>query len=134
MSDLKDVNSNVIIYGHSMKDKQMFGTLREYKSKEFYEQHPIIYVATDEDESEYQIMHVFISRIFYKDEENVFRYYQCYNFNNETEYNNYLSNCREIQLYDTEVTAKYGDQLITLITCEDSQNDTRFVVIAKKTN
>lgn len=131
-SDIKDVNSNVHIYGHSMKDKQMFGMLKEYKNKEFYEQHPIIYIATEEDEAEYQIIYVFKSRIFYKDETNVFRYYQCYNFNNEEEYNYYIENCKAIQLYDTGITAKYGEQLITLSTCDSSQDDTRIVVVAKK--
>ena len=131
-SDIKDVNSNVHIYGHSFKDKQMFGTLKEYKSKEFYKEHPIIYIATEEDEAEYQIIYVFKSRIFYKDETNVFRYYQCYNFNNEEEYNYYIENCKAVQLYDTGITAKYGEQLITLSTCDSSQDDTRIVVVAKK--
>jgi len=131
-SDIKDVNSNVIIYGHDMKDAQMFGELLNYKDKAFYETHPTIYIATDEAEAEYQIMYVFLSRVFYKDETNVFRYYQYYNFDSESTYNKYLDNCRAIQLYDTRITAEYGDQLITLITCEYSQENGRLVVVAKK--
>ncbi len=37
-----------------------------------------------------------------------------------------------ISLYDTEVTADYGDSLLTLSTCDHSQEDGRFVVVAKK--
>ena len=35
-------------------------------------------------------------------------------------------------VYDTGVTANYGDQLLTLSTCEYSQEDGRFVVVCKK--
>lgn len=133
-SNLKDVNSNVIIYGHDMKDSQMFGELIKYEKKEFYNQHSIIRIMTEEGESEYKIMYVFKSRVFYTDETNVFRYYQYYNFNNESKYNEYLKNCKKVELYNTGVTAKYGDQLITLITCEYSQNNGRLVLVARKIN
>ena len=36
------------------------------------------------------------------------------------------------QLYDTGVDAKYGDNLITLSTCEYTYTNGRFVVVAKK--
>ena len=35
-------------------------------------------------------------------------------------------------LYDTGVTAEYGDRLITLSTCEYSRQNGRMVVVAKK--
>lgn len=131
-SDITDVNSNVIIYGHSFKETQMFKELIKYKDKSFYEEHPIIYIATDEEETEYEIINVFLSKVFYQHETDVFRYYDYHNFENEKEYNEYLKNCKEIELYDTGVIAEYGEQLITLITCEYSQENGRIVVVAKK--
>lgn len=130
-SDLKDVNSNVIIYGHNMKDGQMFTDLLKYQDKSFYEEHPTIKIVTEESEMQYEIICVFKSRIFYQDEENVFRYYKYYNFENENKYNEYINNCKKVKLYDTEKTATYGDHLITLITCEYSQENGRLVVVAK---
>lgn len=35
-------------------------------------------------------------------------------------------------MYDTGVTAKYGDRLITLSTCEYSAQNGRLVVVAKR--
>lgn len=132
-SNLKDDNSNVIIYGHNMQSGgQMFKDLLKYEDKSFYEEHPIIKLTTEEKENEYEIVCVFKSRVFYKSEKNVFRYYYCYNFKNKSEYNQYINNCKEIELYDTGKTANYGEQLITLITCEYSQDDGRMVVVAKK--
>ncbi len=131
-SNIKDTNSNIIIYGHNMKDKQMFGELLKYEDKEYYELHPIIKIVTEDIESEYQIVCVFKSRIFNDNEIGMFKYYQYYNFNNENKYNEYLSNCKKIQLYDTGVVAKYGEQIITLVTCEYSQDKGRIVIVAKR--
>jgi len=132
-SNLNDVNSNVIIYGHNIiNSTQMFADLIKYEKKDFYTQHPTVKIMTDEGESDYQIMYVFKSRVFYVDETNVFRYYQYYDFNDKSTYNEYLNNCKKIELYNTEVTAKYGEQLITLSTCEYSQDNGRLVVVAKK--
>ncbi len=35
-------------------------------------------------------------------------------------------------LYDTGVTAQYGDHLLTLSTCDYEESDGRFVVVAKR--
>ena len=48
------------------------------------------------------------------------------------EYDAYISACRERALYDTGVTARYGDKLLTLSTCEYSQKNGRMVVVARK--
>lgn len=39
--------------------------------------------------------------------------------------------CQSLALYDTGVTAAYGDKLITLSTCEYSRTNGRMVVVAK---
>ncbi len=130
--DLSNNNSNLIIYGHNMKDEQMFNSLLKYEDKNFYDNHKKIKIATNSEEKEYSIISVFKSRIFYQDENNVFRYYNYINFDNEQTYNEYIENCKKIQLYDTETSATYGEQLITLITCEYSQENGRIVIVAKK--
>lgn len=48
------------------------------------------------------------------------------------EFNAYINKCKELALYDTGVTAEYGDNLITLSTCEYSRSNGRMVVVAKK--
>ena len=130
--DIKNNNSNVIIYGHNMKDEQMFNTLLKYENKNFYDEHKEIKIATESEESKYSIVSVFKSRVFYQDEKDVFRYYNYTKFDNEEEYNTFIKKCKEIQLYDTGVSAQYGEQLVTLITCEYSQINGRMIVVAKK--
>lgn len=130
--NMQDINSNLIIYGHNMKDGQMFNNILKYEDKIFYNEHKTIKIATEQEENTYSIVAVFKSRIFYQDEQNVFRFYNYTNFENENKYNEFINNCKKIQLYDTGVSAQYGEQLITLITCEYSQENGRMVIVAKK--
>lgn len=39
---------------------------------------------------------------------------------------------QQASLYETGITAKYGDQLLTLSTCSYHVSDGRFVVVAKR--
>lgn len=132
--NLNDNNSNLILYGHNMMDEEMFNSLLKYQDKAFYDEHKTVNITTENEERKYEIVTAFKSRVFYKNEKNVFRYYNCLNFKDENEYNNYINNAKKIQLYDTGVTANFGEQLLTMITCEYSQENGRMVVIAKRIN
>lgn len=125
-------SSNLLLYGHNNKNGIMFAELLKYAKEDFYKKHTEIKFATSTEESDYEILAVFYSRVYYKREQNVFRYYYFVNANNEQEYDEFVNNAKKASIYDTGVTAQYGEQLLTLSTCEYSQEDGRFVVVAKK--
>ena len=125
-------SSNLLLYGHNNKNKTMFAELLKYKEESYYKEHPTIRFTTLAEDKTYEIIAVFKSRVYYKSEKDVFRYYYFINAENEEEYNNYINESKKASLYDTGKTATYGDQLLTLSTCEYSQEDGRFVVVAKK--
>lgn len=129
--DIKNGSSNYLIYGHRNKQGLMFEDLLKYAKEDFYKEHKKIRFTTDKEDRDYEIMAVFYSRVYYKDEQNVFRYYYFVNAKDESEYNNYVKQSKDASIYDTGVTAKYGEQLLTLSTCEYSQEDGRFVIVAK---
>ena len=131
--DITNPGSNMIIYGHHMKSGRMFGNLKLYSNKAYYEKHPIIQFDTIYEEGRYQIMYVFRSRI-YNEDEIVFKYYQFFDASTPEEFDSHMNEMAKLSLYDTGVTAKYGDRLITLSTCDSSEQDGRFVVVAKKIN
>jgi len=131
-SDLNKPTTNFLIYGHRAENGTMFEDLDNYQDESYYKEHPIIKFITPTEESEYEIIAVFLSRVYYKSETNVFRYYYFINAENEEEYNEYVTNSKKASLYDTGKTAEYGDQLLTLSTCEYSQEDGRLAVVAKK--
>ena len=130
--DFSIPSSNLLIYGHRNKKGIMFEDLLKYKDEQFYKEHPTIRFTTTEDDSEYEIISVFYSKVYYQDEKDVFRYYYFINAEDEEEYNEYLNNSKKASIYDTGKTAQYGDQLLTLSTCEYSQANGRFVIVARK--
>ena len=131
--DITNPGTNMIIYGHHMKSGKMFGNLKLYSNKSYYDEHPIIQFDTIYEEGRYQIMYVFRSRI-YNEDEIVFKYYQFFDVATPEEFDSNMSEMAKLSLYDTGVTATYGDKLITLSTCDNSEQDGRFVVVAKKIN
>jgi sortase B len=125
-------STNLIIYGHDMRNGTMFGSLIKYTDKDFFLQHPIIEFTTLYERNEYEIVSVFKSRIFYRHERNVFRFYQFYNAETEEEFNEFVENMQKIQLFDTGITPEFGDKLIMLLTCERSQENGRLAVVARR--
>ena len=124
-------NTNMIIYGHHMKSGKMFGNLNYYSKESYYKEHPQIQFDTIYEEGIYDIMYVFRSRI-YNEDEIVFKYYQFFDVNSEDEFYSAMDEMSRMSLYDTGVQPEYGDKLITLSTCDNSEEDGRFVVVAKK--
>lgn len=129
--DVLNRSTNLIIYGHHMSSGKMFGKLDKYSSKDFYKDHKYIQFDTIYEKGTYEVMYVFRSRI-YEEDEIVFKYYQFIDANSETEFNSYMDEMAAMSLYDTGVTARYGDELITLSTCDYYTSYGRFVVVAKK--
>ena len=125
-------SNNFLIYGHNIMYGQMFQDLLKYEEKEYYEKHPIIRLTTEKEDMEFEIISAFKSRVFYKSEKNVFRYYNFINAQTEAEYMEFIESAKKSSLYDIDTTAEYGDQLITLITCSYHEKDGRFVVIGKE--
>lgn len=124
-------SQNIIIYGHNMKSGKMFGQLKKYKNESFYKEHPTVAFDTLYDKGIYQIIYVF-SDIVYDEAEVTFKYYQFINANSEQEWISAMDYMHEKALYDTGLTASYGDKLITLSTCDYEKDAERFVVVAKK--
>lgn len=124
-------STNLIIYGHHMKSGQMFGQLQKYAKETYYEKHKEIQFDTIYEKGTYEIMYVFRSQV-YNEDDLVFKYYQFINANSGTEFQSYMEEMKKLSLYDTGVTAGFGDSLLTLSTCDNSQKDGRFVVVAKK--
>lgn len=128
--DVQKPSDNLIIYGHHMKDGSMFTGLMEYTDKGFWEQHRRIHFNTLTDLQEYEVVSVFKTFV-YSDSPDSFKYYHFVDAEDEEEFNAYIEKCKSLSLYDTGVTAEYGDKLISLSTCEYSRNNGRLVVVAK---
>ena len=124
-------STNLILYGHHMRSGRMFGQLNKYSSEKFYKEHKYIQFDTIYEKGTYEVMYVFRSKI-YEESEIVFKYYQFTDVVSETEFESNMMQMADMSLYDTGISAEYGDELLTLSTCDYYTSDGRFVVVAKK--
>ena len=131
--DVQKPSDNLIIYGHHMNDGSMFAGLMKFKDKSFWEKHKTVSFDTLTDRQTYEVIAVF-KTVVYTDSPESFKYYQFVNAETAEDFTAYVEKCKELSLYDTDVTAEYGDKLLTLSTCEYSRTNGRLVVVAKLIN
>ena len=130
VADVDTPGTNFIIYGHNMKDGSMFGDLDLYRRESFCREHPTISFDTLYEERTYEVLAVFRSQVYHFGED-AFKYYQFYEAQTQEEFAYFYENIKELALYDTGVTAEFGDTFLTLSTCAYHVEDGRFVVVAK---
>ena len=105
--DLKDYHS--MLYGHNMRDQSMFGSLRQYESRSYWEEHPYVYLVTDEGILRYEIYST------YKTEVGSDAYLVGMLEGASAE--RFLRfSCEEAQ-YDTGIVPHATDRILTLSTC-----------------
>lgn len=130
-TDLSNRKGNHILYGHYFRDGSMFGTLERYKEKSYWKEHPLIQFDTIYEEGTYEIIAVFLSQVYQKSEK-AFKYYKYVDITSKEEFTYYVDHVKELSLYDTGKTARYGDSLITLSTCDYWTENGRLAVVARK--
>ncbi len=124
-------DANIVIYGHNMKNGHIFGTLNMYGVPDFFQEHQEIHFDTIYETGIYEAVAVLKTRIRDENEQG-FRYYQFFRYENETEFQECADFVENNQLFETSDTLRYGDQILMLSTCEYSQENGRLVVVARK--
>ncbi len=125
-------STNIILHGHNMKNGTMFGGLDKYRDKGYEKSHSIIKFSSLYEDREYEICSVFLSQVYKKNQTDVFKYYQFFNAESEDEFNDFYENIKKLAMYDTGVTASYGDEFITLSVCAYHVDNGRLVVVGKR--
>lgn len=124
-------SDNLIIYGHNMKNGTAFTTLTRYSKESFWEEHPTIFFSTLYEERTYEVLAAFYDRVYLKTDD-CFKFYQFIDAEDEAAFNEAYDYYKSKSVYDTGVTAEYGDNLLTLVTCAYHTEKGRFVVIARQ--
>ncbi|WP_162300555.1 class B sortase [Anaerosacchariphilus polymeriproducens] len=112
---------NTFIYGHNMKNGTMFGKLKQYERKEFYDKNQYIWIYTPTANYRYRIFSCYIVR---SDGDS----YQT-DYKDKKEYENYLKMIQNYSSYDTGINLSTDDSIISLSTCT-ANPDNRFLVHA----
>lgn len=122
--------NNMIIYGHNMQNGTMFSDLLSYKEREYYKAHKYLSFDSLYFENRYEVIAAFPVNV----NTGSFDYYNHSGVLDEKEFDEYLKKCYELSSYEFDSKAVYGDELLTLSTCDSygSKEGNRYVVVAKK--
>jgi sortase B len=109
-----------VVYGHHMKSGTMFGSLVGYKDQKYYEEHPFMYLYTEQGNYRIEIMYgCLIGAGQWR--ERAFMYAE----NIEA----LLDYAAHNTTFESDVKYEEGDRIIALSTCSYEFNDARYVVI-----
>ena len=125
-------SQNIVIYGHNMIDKSMFGGILDYTKLSFYKENPLINFDTIYEEGTYKVFAVIITNVNKEDDEGfVFNYMQS-RFRTENNFLNWAENVKVRSIINTGVDVIGTDEVITLSTCSYEFDNARTVVFARK--
>ena len=121
-------SQNLVIYGHNMKTGTIFGCLTDYKKADTYRKHPDIEFDTLYGDGSYEVFAAFAIDVV---EEPDFAYYDAIDLD-ESAFNAFVAEVKRRSDVDSGITPVYGEDLITLSTCEYSTANGRYVVCARR--
>lgn len=126
-------DSNLVIYGHNMKNGSMFAGLTKYKSLSFYNANPTVEFSTLYGKYTYKVYAAFVLNASKSDDNgyiyNIFRK----RFSNGADFDDWKDEALSRSIINTGVDVEFGDDIITLVTCSYDFDNARFVVMARKT-
>lgn len=117
--------SNVIVYGHNMKNGTMFGELTAYAREEYAGDHPVFRLDTLAEEREYRVIAAFYCTA---GEAEGFPYRYVDLGERET-FGEYLDRAEERSLWPMAFRPEFGTRLALLSTCSYRGEEGRFAVI-----
>jgi len=126
----EEQSENIVIYGHNMLNLSMFGSLRYYREVSgYYESHPFVHYESQYGTYDYVIFgYIITSGNWYTD----FDYWNMEELDTKEKYNAYIDRIHRDQLIDTGIDVRQGDQLLTLSTCYRDEDNSRFIVVARR--
>ena len=136
-------SDNIILYGHNQADGSMFGTLNRYKVKsgytknfDFYLKNPTFTFSNLYEEYTYKIVAAFIIEVEPRHTRDgvIFDYHNFVKFTSEGPYTyeNFINGIMERTAINTGVDVQEGDKFMTLSTCSNEFEPSRFVVIGRR--
>lgn len=125
-NDAKTMAGHTIIYGHTMNDISIFGELRDYMDKDYYDTHRYFYTLSLDSVTMWRVFSVYITTI---DE-----YYIETYFRTPADYLKFINGLKNSSMHPSDVNLVATDDVLTLSTCYRLYHgaDGRLVVHAVK--
>lgn len=121
----KDFSDPVtVVYGHNMKNGTMFAGLHRYGDSQYMEEHPYVYVYTEDG--------LLVYEIFAAHEYSDAHILYGHDYTEPEEFGEYLEEIRNVRdmgrVLREGVEVAEGDRILTMSTCIASKPDNRFLV------
>lgn len=128
-------STNITIYGHSAADGSFFAPVKQYKDFEFYKEHPVVQFDTIYGKGQYKVIGLMMVNTDITNMD-VFNFHDYVDMT-ESQFKYYIDNVMKRTYFNTGVDVKFGDQLLTLSTCDTeviNSNTTpyRMALVARK--
>ncbi len=115
----------LLIHGHNMKDGTMFGSLRDFKKKDFAQEHSELIISPNISDIEFQIVAAMLVDLY---DANRFEYEKLPT--TEAEAESYFKELDIHSLWCEEIVWEPGQKVVLLSTCDYGSEEERFVVVA----
>lgn len=130
----KGVSTDTIIYGHRTINDTMFGPLQRFKDPAFCAANTNITFDTMFRPGQYKLFAAILSQAT-DGNPDAFKYYDFIQAEDEKALEDYLYEIEKCAVYyDEENAPKFGDEILTLSTCDYYKTDGRLALIAKRVN
>lgn len=125
-ADLQTPSMALTVFGHHMKNGTMFGDLKKFQKKSFWEENQTFTLTSLYERREYRIFAVLVTTTTIGKAFN----YHSFTGGTQEEYEEMVNKFKGYSLFETGITPEYGDEIVCLSTCDYSITNGRLVVVA----
>lgn len=118
----------LVIYGHNVNSGKLFGELLFYKEEAYCDYHPQICFDTLYGRGTYTVFAAFTTTV--PEAEKNGKMFSSWDFTDKESYDDFVRWAKGCSLYQRECEPEYGQAILSLVTCEHSNDEGRFIVLA----
>lgn len=129
MNRLVPEDDCLIVYGHNMKNRTMFGRLSAYGDVAHLRQYPVVHFDTLYENRSYVAFAAFSASMKPGDS----HYFDVRNFIfDEDGFNNFVLKLQGRSVFTSPIDVRCGDHLLLLVTCDYSNREGRFILALRQ--
>lgn len=129
MNRLVPEDDCLIVYGHNMKNRTMFGRLSAYADISHLRQYPVVHFDTLYENRSYVAFAAFSASMKPGDS----HYFDVRNFIFDKDgFDNFVLKLKGRSVFSSPIEVLYGDHLLLLVTCDYSNREGRFILALRQ--
>ena len=117
-------DKSVIVYGHHMRNKTMFGELANFKKEDFFKKNNLITIEYKGKTYTYEVFSAFVADLSKDD-------YLKVSFEDDSDFQDYINYLTDKSIYKSNIDVSSNDKIITLYTCSYEFDNARTIVSGK---